>query len=406
MTLLGTPLLVLLGFLTLAAPVVLCLLWSRVRGPAVVRVAQRAALLVVAQLVAIALVAAAINDYGLFYKDWSELASGARQIAGFNTTPATDLPPSAAERDAHLKLTSTFEPGYGNENQWPRTGRLEVVTIHGAMSGLSEPALVYLPPEYFQPQYARKYFPAAEVFTGYPGVDSYLVSRLKYPTVLRHLLRIHRASPVVLVMMRPAVTFPRDTECTDVPGGPSALSYFDTDVPTAIEATYRVLASGWGAVGDSTGGYCATKLAMFDPMRFRAAAEMSGYFYALHDNTTGDLWGGSPVVRNLNDLAWRLKHQPMPPIYLLEGTSPTERGSDGYDEALRFLRLIRRPMQVSLMTVPHGGHNIATWSAELPAALTWLTGHLPAVSDSASPHSPGMTDLGTATAPQLPPQRP
>lgn len=395
-TLLGTPLVVLLAVLVAVSPGVVYLAWSRVRGPRVVRALLRAGLLGGAQLVAIMLVAALINDYGLFYRNWSELASGATQFAGLGTNrePIVVTP---VNRVSTERLMATSQPGYADPSKWSKTGRLESVVIHGSVSGLSEPALVYLPPQYFQPAFAHRFFPGVEVFTGYPGIDQYLVSRLKYPAVLLHLVQRHHASPVVLVMMRPAVTFPRDTECTDVPGGPSAETYFAVDVPMQIDATYRVMDTGWGAVGDSTGGYCATKLAMLDPGRFRAAAEMSGYFFALRDNTTGDLWGGSLVVRQLNDLAWRLRHLPAPPIHLLEGTSPSERGPDGYGEAIRFMRLVKAPMRVTLMTVPHGGHNIATWSAELPAALSWLTAHLPMVSNSPTPHSRWHPDLGVLT---------
>lgn len=405
MTLLGTPLVVALALAVVAAPIAVCLLWSRIRGPVIVRGVLRAGMLVGAQLVAIALVAALINDYGLFYRNWSELASGAKQFAGVGgRKDHVGLAP--VRRFAASELVAISQPGYRDPRRWSTTGRLESVILHGGMSGLSEPALVYLPPQYFQASYAKRFFPGVEVLTGYPGVDQYLVSRLKYPAVLLHLIQRHRAAPVVLVMMRPAVTFPRDTECTDVPGGPSAETYFAVDVPLQVEASYRVLDAGWGAVGDSTGGYCATKLAMLNPGTFRAAAEMSGYFFALHDNTTGDLWGGSAVVRDLNDLAWRLRHLPVPPISLLEGTSKTEHGPDGYAEATRFIRLVKPPMRVSLMTVPHGGHNIATWSAELPAALSWLTAHLPPTGSAPVPSIGGQADLGMATTTSHGPARP
>jgi enterochelin esterase-like enzyme len=405
-TLLGAPLVVVLAVLTAAAPVLVAVLWSRVRGRPSVRGVQRIGLLGGAQLVAVALVAALVNDYGLFYRNWSDLAAGVAQFAGLSAPPYGRLSIASVKHVSGQRLVPSYQPGYRDPRRWSTTGRLESVTIRGEVSQLSEAALVYLPPQYFQAPYARRYFPGVEVFTGYPGINQYLVSRLRYPDVLLHLIQRHRAQPVVLVMMRPAVTFPRDTECTDVPNGPSAETYFDTDVTTQIEAAYRVMSSGWGAVGDSTGGYCATKLAMLDPTRFRAAAEMSGYFFALRDSTTGDLWGGSKTMRNLNDLGWRLRHLPPPPVYLLEGTSPSEHGPDGYGEAIRFARLARPPMRVSLMTVPHGGHNIATWSAEVPAALTWLTQHLPGVSQIDAPEPPGGVDLGTALAGRRPAARP
>ncbi|MGI8761110.1 MAG: alpha/beta hydrolase [Jatrophihabitantaceae bacterium] len=381
MALLGEQLLILLGALSVVVPALAFLLWRRVRGPRAVRVLQRLAMVGASQLVAVLLVAAAVNDYGFFYNSWTELADGITQTAGLRsahdpqlqrTVRRSGVAPASA---GSIKIRS--DPGYSTPNQWATRGRLESVTIDGALSRLKSHAYVYLPPQYFQASYANTSFPAVEVFTGYPGIDTYLVSRMKYQDVLLRLIHAHQAQPTVLVMLRPSVTYPRDTECTDVPAGPQAETFFASDIPAQTVDEYRVLPTGWGAMGDSTGGYCAAKLAMLHPDVFWAAAEMSGYFFALKDRTTHDLWGGSPIVRDLNDLRWRLAHQPAPPVSLLVGTSPSERGPDGYVGARQFLRLARAPMTVDMMTVPHGGHNIATWTAELPHALAWLSAKLP-----------------------------
>ncbi|WP_307811623.1 alpha/beta hydrolase-fold protein, partial [Streptomyces fildesensis] len=78
-------------------------------------------------------------------------------------------------------------------------------------------------------------------------------------------------------------------------------------MPQSIRASYRVL-SGPGSLalmGDSTGGYCAAKLAMEHPKVFSAAVSLSGYFKAAEDITTGDLFGGSKARRDRADLNWR-----------------------------------------------------------------------------------------------------
>lgn len=48
-----------------------------------------------------------------------------------------------------------------------------------AGAGLAGPALVYLPPEYFQPRHRAHRFPAALVLTGYPGTAEALVTGLR-----------------------------------------------------------------------------------------------------------------------------------------------------------------------------------------------------------------------------------
>jgi S-formylglutathione hydrolase FrmB len=177
-------------------------------------------------------------------------------------------------------------------------------------------------------------------------------------------------------MLRPSVAPPRDTECTDVPNGPQAETYFAEDVPAALASVYRTAeyASGWSTMGDSTGGYCAVKLAMRHSDRYSAAVSLAGYYHALQDITTGDLYGHSRPYREANDLLWRLRHLPPPPVALLLTTSRV--GEKNYPQTRRFLALARPPTRVASITLPFGGHHFSTWQRELPAALHWLGARL------------------------------
>jgi hypothetical protein len=113
---------------------------------------------------------------------------------------------------------------------------------------------------------------------------------------------------------------------------------------------------------------------------FSAAVTLSGYFRTLQDRSTGDLWGGSAVVRSLNDLEWRLQHLPSPPVSLLVTTARDEAGPGGYAASRRFLDLTASTggaMRVDALVAARGGHNFATWTAQLPRSLSWLSLHLP-----------------------------
>jgi S-formylglutathione hydrolase FrmB len=320
------------------------------------------------------LVAAVVNDYGNFYASWSELAGSS---VG---TPGASQPQSHGVKDGLRSDQSAVRvlpgPRWSSPSQWSTRGRVVAVRIKGARSALSGTATVWLPPQYFQPAQAHRSFPAVEVFGGYPGSEQGLLHTMKYPQHLLDEMRAHRAGPMVLVMQRPAVTFPRDTECTDVPNGPQALTYFAQDVPAAISHTFRVRSTGWGAMGYSTGGYCAVKIAMLHSDVIPAAVALSGYFHAVRDRTTGDLWGGSLVLRRLNDLEWRMVHLPAPPVSLFLAASRTERGSDGYRDTQRFLSLVRLPTHVRTMILPAGGHNFGSWSQEMNPALDWLSARI------------------------------
>jgi dienelactone hydrolase len=259
-------------------------------------------------------------------------------------------------------------------------GRVESVKVVGRRTGVVDPAFVYLPPQYFQEEFAHRALPATQVLAGVPGSDLGLLRSLDYPARLLTEIDAHRARPMVLVMMSPSVAPPRDTECTDVPAGPQALTFLAADVPEAVAASYRVQPRGWGAIGFSTGGYCAAKLAMTHSETFSAAVTLSGYFRALQDRSTGDLWGGSAVVRRLNDLEWRLQHLPSPPVSLLVTTARDEAGPGGYAASRRFLDLASSTggaMRVDALVAERGGHNYATATAHLPRSLSWLSQHLP-----------------------------
>ncbi|GGQ75934.1 hypothetical protein GCM10010195_34670 [Kitasatospora griseola] len=188
----------------------------------------------------------------------------------------------------------------------------------------------------------------------------------------------NKTKPTVLVLMRPSPAMPRDTECEDVPGGPQSDRYFSEDVPSALRSSYRIAQGpgSLGVIGNSTGGYCALKLAMRHPDVFSAAVSLSGYYKAAEDPTTGDLFGGDAQRREQADLSWRLAHLPAPGTALLVGGS-REGDGDYFTETERFRAAAKgTATTVSAITLDTGGHNFNTWSRMLPASLGWLGGHL------------------------------
>ncbi|WP_460966778.1 alpha/beta hydrolase [Pedococcus soli] len=376
--LLGWPLMVTLGSLFVLVVAATVVGWSRVRGPRAVRVLQRAALVGSSQALVVLLLAAGANNYGYFYGSWSDLFGGSSQAA-------VALPPThggPGPRQGHvgaagaLPAVKSGPTSWSTPTEWATRGRVDTVTVRGARSDLSEQALVYLPPAYFQPASAHRTFPAVEVMTGYPGVVANLVQRQHYPDTLLTEMGQRRAGPMVLVMLRPTVAPPRDTECTDVPAGPQALTYLAEDVPSAVESAYRVRPTGWGAMGDSTGGYCAVKLAMAHSDVFSTAVSLSGYYHTLRDTTTGDLWGGSSVLRDLNSPEWLLAHQPAPPVSVLATIGTAEKGHTGISDTRHFLSLVRSPMSVTSVVIPGGGHNFHSWSTVMGPAFDWLSKRL------------------------------
>ncbi|MFD0569151.1 alpha/beta hydrolase [Kitasatospora gansuensis] len=265
----------------------------------------------------------------------------------------------------------------GRGREPSRVGEIQEIRIPGPSTGLSTDGYVYLPPQYFQAEYADRKFPALIVLTGFPGDAKNLITRLNYPGAALGLIASGRMQPTVLVLMRPSPALPADSECEDIPGGVRSETYFAKDVPRVLAASYRISTGpkAWGMIGNSTGGYCALKLTMRHPEVFPAGVSVSGYYRAAEDVSTGDLFKGSEQRRNEADLMWRLRSLPGPPVAVMlagsrEGDGDYQRDTDAFEAA------VRPPMTVATASVPTGGHNFQTWSRLLPPALEFLSQHL------------------------------
>lgn len=345
--------------LAVGAPVAALLLWPRVGGPRLARGAQRLALIVACQVTAVAVLAVAANDSFYFYTSWSELL-------GTGGTPAAANGVLSSRTGEAQRVLHGFRshPGVAG-------GLVLDHTLVGARTGLRASALVYLPPQYADPRYAHTRFPVVTVMQGYPGNPRLWLTRLPLPQDMAQEVRAGRARPFVAVLVQETVVPPRDTECADVPHGPQVETFLAKEVRADVIRAFRVRSdrAGWAMMGDSTGGFCAVKMAMRHPDLYGSAVSVSGYFRALLDGTTGALYGGSARLRDLNSPLWRLQHLPAPPIAALVTGSRQERT---YPQTAAFLRLVRPPMQVSSIIAPTGGHNTRAWRAVLPQVIDWL----------------------------------
>jgi len=335
-------------------------------------VSGRIGLLLATQVLLFASVGLAANQAFGFYASWADLfgqESGQGVVVDHDAGGGYGGPLQVVDTQ-QVNVTGGARPQIG--------GQLQKVDIVGRSTHIASPAFVYLPPEYFQPQYRTRTFPAAVVLTGYPGTAEALIKGLHYPQTAHRLAKNGTAQPMILVMMRPTVAPPRDTECVDVPGGPQTETFFAKDLPDAVSAHYRVgkKPGSWGVIGDSTGGYCALKLAIHHPETYAAGAGLSPYYRAPIDPTTGDLFHGNEELRNDADLMWHLRHRPAPDTSLL--VSSSKHGESNYKETLRFIDLVkaRKPTRISSIILDSGGHNFNTWRREIPATLQWISGRL------------------------------
>ncbi|MGD6740612.1 alpha/beta hydrolase [Streptomyces sp. BH106] len=351
--------------------------WPRLarRGP--LAVLGRLGVIAATQVALLTACAVAVNTYFDFYGSWDEL------LGHVSTAPGrvTDAGGGARVQAARGSLVQPAGPqGLGQVRGLPagppaKAGRVESVRIVGRRTRAINPAFVYLPPQYFQRQYHRQRFPVIVAISGYPGGIMNLARFLEVPQTVGRLERAGSMQPTVVVMVRPTIAPPRDTECVDVPGGPKAETFFTRDLPEALKSAYRVghASSGWGALGYSSGGSCALQLALRDPEVYTSAAALSADYKVTEDLTTGSLFGARPRATRLrqeHDLVWRLRHLPVPRVSVLVTSS--RQGERDYRPTMRFLNAVKPPMTSARIILPRGSHHFTTWRREIGPAMEWM----------------------------------
>lgn len=367
-------------------------LWPRLSGRNWRAFTGRIGALLASQLLTLFAIGLAANNWGAFYSSWGDLLGTDHSTApvvinGASVHPSGNgiVPGTVPAGSVDVSGTKSVALQLPGAEGSAGGGTVDQVMIHGAGTGLSEPGFVYLPPQYYQPAYAKTAFPVILVFTGYPGNATSLVTRMKYPTVAAQAIHENQMKPTILVLMRPSVAMPRDNECTDASNGPQAETFFTKDLHQALATRYRAQTGlgSWGVIGDSTGGYCALKMTMRNPESFSVGASLSGYYKAAEDSTTGNLFGGDQQLRNENNLMWRLANLPHPKVSLLVTSS--RKGEPDYKATVAFAKAATAPTEAATLFLPEGGHNFGTWNQETPAALRWMSARL----DPPAPMSTG-----------------
>lgn len=349
MGLTSTALLLTVGLLTIAAPIATVLFWRKAPRSSgarrMVLVVGRFAAVLGCQALAVALTFLAVNNSFAFYASWGDL---------FGVSA-----PSAKITTANL-----VRPGEGS---------VQVMEVSGGPSRASQQVLVWLPPQYDDPAYAKAKFPVTIVLPGQPSNPEVMFSHFNFSQNATQVIRDHLVKPFIAVFPPLMTNPPRDTECTDIPGGPQAETWLTRDVPQSVLTRFRATTNHaqWSTIGYSTGAFCSVKLLLSHPHLFGNAAGLGGYYQPLTDNTTGNLFHGSKIRYDENSPLWlygRLGLAPGHKMLLISGRQDT----DSWAETQKMLQATRGNPSVSSISFPVGGHNYRNYRNSLPQVLQWL----------------------------------
>lgn len=364
MNLTGQPLLILTAATAALTPLLATILWRRRSGPRRwLSMAGWLALVACCQVLAVSTAFLWMNNTYGFFTSWSDLTGRT------NNTPAV------------IDTTRLLAPGGG-------TGTVQTLTIAGS-SGTngSHQILVWLPPHYKASLAHHARYPVAMILPGQPSTPEAMFRHYKFDQVATAAINRGHVAPFIAVFPPLMTNPPRDTECTDVRGGPQSESWLSHNVYSGVRHSLPVTAQPWSMMGWSTGGFCATKLLLDHPAEYRAAASLGGYYRPLTDHTTGDLFAGSTKLHNQNSPTWLYQHGGLHQHRLLLVAGRQDKES--YRPTAKFLTLTHGDPDVSSLTFPTGGHNYHNYRLQLPAILQWLnTVNDPAPSCPRSPTSP------------------
>jgi len=365
-------------------PLATVLLWSRVRGPRPVRQAQRLGLIALCQGTAVLLAALLINNAFQLYTSWSDLFGDngpPGTIQAGATGPLSAIRPlsaTAGDADRPLPDFRLFRPDGRAPGQYK-------TTVTGAASHVTGDVVVWVPPQYRQAAYAHTEFPVIQLLSGIPGSPYSWFHGLSAVQIFQHELTLHAVRPVILVSASINVVRSHNPDCSDIAHGPQVATWLTRDVRDLVESSFRTMTdrSGWGLMGYSEGGLCASKLALQYPQEFAAAVSMSG-----DDHPDGDLLKPGTAAYNLNSPLWLLQHRTPPPVALLL-TGTLQDGSTAA-EADAMGAAAKPPTLVERLISERGGHNTGVWKSVEPECYAWLVARLDGTRGSVLPAAPKM----------------
>ena len=307
--------------------------WSRLR-----RSGGILAACLVAQILAVVATAVFVNDQYGFYSGFADLVGG----------HSSALQP--------ISVTGISGPGQGHTT---------TLVVHGRASHTTARVVVWLPPQYYRKAWRGHRFPVVEFLPGQPNSALVDVQRFHLVTDSMALMR-RTGKPFVVVVPPIMIRPPSDTECTNVPGGPQALSWLTRDVPGAVSRRFRVQPPGrhWSLLGWSTGGFCAAKMMLDLPADYSAAVGLGAYYQPTTYQAWPHLFGGSARVRRHNSPEWLYRRHGLRGDHLLMVAG--RQDPETWPSTQKMLRAARGKGPgggISFVAFTQGGHNFTDYAS-------------------------------------------
>ena len=361
---------------TVIAFVVLVLRWPALAGHSLDRIAARAGMLLIVNILVLLTAATQLNAQFLFFADWTDLRGA---LSG--SYAATALSRGATASHAVKKKVAGPAAAAGRLLPPLPAGGVDSrgvisYTVRGPLSGITGTVVVQLPPGYTNPASATVRYPVLEALWGYPGSARSWIDVMNLGDVAAKQAAAKHLRPVLVVSPEVEIPAGVDTECVYGSGGrPQLETWLARDVPNWVTHTFRVQTdrASWASIGVSAGAWCAAMVTMLHPAQYSAAIVLGGYFRPEFGPFYEPYPPNSPLTTRYDLIS--LSRRKPPPVAIWLETSHADAVS--YTLSAAFLKATKPPLAVQAMVLQHAGHRVSLWGGLLPGSLIWLGANVP-----------------------------
>lgn len=345
----------------------------RHRGPGIGKYLTQAIALIVSVLLCISTIGAWLNKENQWFTSWQEIVSpetaqdASTQDYGAKETKASAAVPAVEQVATAVQKNPASNSFFGSQlSQDDSKGQYVKFDVPGSVSGKTMSVTAWLPPGYMSNP--DKFYPVIMGFPGFPGSPDTYQNTIDYGALLRDKNTSGNLANTILIV--PDV-YPGnyDSECVDASGDntPHTETFVTQDLVPWIKTNLRVIDSkdAWATTGYSAGGWCASMFTVKHPDIFSAALVQAGYFEPIYSDNQKWLDDHDPNYM-LPDIVSRTK----PDVGIFFYTSDDDDLPK--DTLPAFRKAVQAPTELTISTVPTGGHRVEVWVPGINLGLDWL----------------------------------
>jgi S-formylglutathione hydrolase FrmB len=246
--------------------------------------------------------------------------------------------------------------------------------IKGEQSKISDVVYVVLPPKIAMQMEANPASPSVgsdyqvvELFPGYPGVPQTWIGSMAGITTLENLENSGAVQNTIAIIPAINVSPGVDTECLNFVGGAQVENWLTHDMRTFATKFIGIDNRPWSSFGYSTGGWCATEVAIRHPDLYNSAVSLAGYFKPLF--SAGINKREKRSLQGEYDLISTLKKAPTS-VRLMIIASKKDKFTNL--AAKNFMSAANGLIPIRYVPIPIGGHNTNVWKPFVATAFQWI----------------------------------